>query len=762
MRFSFLLLWSVFPVFAFAQSVYREDSSIKVFQYGSQRQLAWAGGFKAPQFAQADLDRDGLKDLVVFEWGEALTRTFLNKGSNTAAHYIYAPEFARNFPPCRDYLKLEDYNRDGVADLIHKGIGGFEVWKGYYNSLNQLSFAFYRQLRYTPPGGGSSSINAYSQASDIPGVVDVDGDGDLDFFGYDITGGLITFYKNCQVELSLPKDSIRICLPSYCWGHMYQGFARPYTLGLVPSSTPGATCQTFGTFNCRIAKGGETAKTGRHSGNCMLMLDYEGDGDIDLLDGNISYPDMQLLYNGRKNYNWPTDSVVSQDTFWQTGGHRLFLPQWPSAFYVDADGDGKRDILVSPHEYRSGENYKTIAFYKNTGTAAAPIFSYQRDTFMVEQSLDFGSGSYPVLYDYNKDGRLDLFVGSDGYFTSTGVLRARIAYYQNSSTGGVTRFTLISNDFLGLSAQNYEGIAPAIGDIDADGDDDLVIGHTDGTMSFYKNTAASGTVQPLWGLAQSPLKDAAGATIDAGFYAAPFIYDINKDSKPDLLIGSQTGNIFYYSNNPTVMGPVLTFVSDTLGNVQVIPDNNITAFSSLWIGKIDSTGTEYLLSGNGYGNIVRYSGFQTGNVTAPYTLVDSFYQRIDVGMRSTLAFGDMDKDGKIEMVMGNQLGGLNMFRQGPPPPAGVPQLPSVHRHCMMYPNPANTQIVVTWDAGFAPDDKPLQVSLLNALGQVVRHSDGLAGRRAIVLPVADLPAGIYTCRIATADAQESLKLSVIR
>ncbi len=56
---------------------------------------------------------------------ENMVRTFLNKGTSTAAHYVYAPVYAANFPFCLDYLKLEDYNRDGIADLFHKGLGGF-------------------------------------------------------------------------------------------------------------------------------------------------------------------------------------------------------------------------------------------------------------------------------------------------------------------------------------------------------------------------------------------------------------------------------------------------------------------------------------------------------------------------------------------------------------------------------------------------------------------------------------------------------------
>jgi hypothetical protein len=164
--------------------------------------------------------------------------------------------------------------------------------------------------------------------------------------------------------------------------------------------------------------------------------------------------------------------------------------------------------------------------------------------------------------------------------------------------------------------------------------------------------------------------------------------------------------------------------------------------------------------GNGMGNISRWSGFQTGNVTAPYTRVDSVFAGIDVGLRSTPTLGDADGDGKNEIIAGNRLGGLNLFRQGPPLTTGIPHVPA--GSCMMYPNPAQSQVVITWDTNFASDDAPVQISLFNALGQRVRESGGLGSRRAVVLSISDLASGVYTCHISTSGAQQSLKLTVIR
>jgi hypothetical protein len=195
--------------------------------------------------------------------------------------------------------------------------------------------------------------------------------------------------------------------------------------------------------------------------------------------------------------------------------------------------------------------------------------------------------------------------------------------------------------------------------------DDMVIGHTDGTLSYYKNMATSNLVVPQWSLTQIMLQSSAGDTIDVGYSSTPYIYDINKDGKPDLLIGNQSGRMACYQNNSTGAGPSLGFVSSTLGNVKADTTNTFSAYSSFWIGKMDVTGLEYLVTGNSQGRIVRYTGFQGGNVSTPYNLLTDHYNGIEAGRRSTITAGDIDGDGRTEMIIGNSLGGLYLYKQGP-------------------------------------------------------------------------------------------------
>lgn len=686
-----------FPAILHAQVegyMYRYDTSVKVYGYGGvEKKMAWCGGFNNPQFSAADLNHDGKNDLVVFDRGVGL-RTFINRGGD---NYVYAPKYEQNFPPVINYLTLADYNRDGIQDLFQQGITGipgFDVWRGYYNSLDQLCFTHYQQLYYDNAGWGRA--NAYVNPSDIPAIVDVDNDGDLDFVAYESGGSYIYWYKNVQVEESLPTDTIRIKLKDQCWGKVSQGYKLSYYLN-----------NNCNNSNLVLGPGEKTT----HTGNSLCLIDMDGDGDKDYLGGNVSYSQVVYCQNGRIPYH-PSgpDSCISQDTTWQTTGHSIDVPTWPNIFNIDIDNDGKADLLIAPNNSLS-ENYKCINFFKNTGTSTTPVFTYQNDSFLVDRTIDVGTAAYPVFFDYNKDGKPDLFIGSDGYYQSNGTLKARVAYYLNTSTAGNPSFTLQTNNFLNLDSFNFQGTSLSMGDLNNDGKQDLIIGHYNGTFTLFTNTAATDLVQPVWQLSQTTLKDATNSTISVGGNAAPFIYDLDKDGKPDLLSGQYGGFLQYYQNSSSSPGTVsLQRINLKLGGVNVdgLGGKNSVPF----IGKMDTTGKDYLLMGSNSGLLYRYDGFQSGDTTLVYTLKDSAYSYIDTtyltihnngiyqlgvynGLRSAPAIADIDGDGLYEMAVGDVFGGMKMYKQDTSSHLNVP-IDLNEINLIVYPNPASKYVTLSW------------------------------------------------------------------
>lgn len=723
----------------FQGRVFVEDSSSKVFQGTKLKTLAWCGGFNNLQYSSADLNNDGLNDLVIFQSDQYAVKTFINYGTAGIPDYRYKPEYAANFPFVLYYLILKDFNKDGIEDLFEWGGFGITVYHGYYNGKNELCFKKYKSLFYNNDKSTMGWINAEVNPGDIPAIVDVDNDGDLDFLSYYGDGYYMNWYQNMQVEKGLSKDSIDIRLADRCWGKMRQSVLRTHVLG------------TYCDNSALMRKTDEIKKPQfkiTDGGNVPCLLDIDGDGDYDVLDGHRAFDYIVFLENGKSDFS-SKDSMIYQDTVFRVTGDTVKIAQWAAPAYVDVDQDGKRDLMLSPNTPLSSENYYCSKYYKNIGTDINPTFKYEGDTFLVSDAIDVGSNSYPVFYDYNRDGKPDLFVGNRGYYDSkTGQFIGKIMYLENTSTPSNPSFKIITNDFLGLSAKKFKGASIAIGDIDNDGKDDMIIGHTNGEIDFIKNLAASPTDQPVWSSATSVLKDNLGTTIACNSYAAPLVYDIDADGKPDLLIGDQMGSLYYYKNTSTSAGIIeLTFANDRLGDVKTDPEKMASGHSTPFIGKIDNTGKEYLLLGSRSGRIFRYEGFEGGNVFSAFKRLDSAYSYIlsdrseYTTYMSTPAVADIDNDGKYEMVVGNIFGGLLFFKQNIE--VNINEAQKSNDFFTIFPNPTQKEI------HFKPtySENNMSLYIYNSFGQLVKEVKEIEPSKVSTIKIEDLPSGIYYCKL---------------
>lgn len=737
-----LLLCSMSSNAQFQKDVYRQYNEVSVKSGANFLQLPWTGGANRPQMAMADLNQDGKEDIVMFE-DYIGVKTLL---STAPGSYKYNSLYEGNFPPnMSGYFKLIDVNGDDIKDLIHRNTAGVGIFYGYYSN-SMLKFKYYKDLYYTNPTG---AINLYVSPSSMPGIVDIDNDGDLDFFSYDVGGSAISFYKNLQKEKNLHKDSIEICFKSACWGGVYQYYEREMLLG--------TWCEPNG--KCKGC--GKTGNKGTHGLNSITFIDIDNDGDLDFFNGNESYSDIQFLFNGKTQFG--VDSIVDQDTLWGANGVDMKMPIFPAAYVLNVNHDEADDLIFTPMS-DNAENYKSIVYYQNVGTNANKNFVFKSNTYLIDRMIDLGKGSYPVLYDFDKDGKKDLLVGSDGYYqASTGKNKSRVSYYLNTTNAEKNyQFSLQTDDFLSLDTMNLEGAALAIGDIDNDSLDDLVIGRSDGTFAFFKNYAASNNVPPVWKLEQSVLTDASSLQVlDVGDFATPCIYDIDNDGKMDLVSGNQLGDLYYYNNYGTSPGYIgLKKETENLGGVKINDLYHTYAYSAPYIGTMDDTKIDYLVVGCAWGRLYRYDGFQNGAMPAQYSMIDSQYSFIDVGNRSTPAFANIDNDPNNlhEMILGNELGGLNFYKQDFK--ASVSDKVAGNRDVHVYPNPAKDMLNVKWGDKF--NNEGVTVRLVSVTGQSIAEMMVNEGELGCSIVIGDVPSGIYYCIIQSGDAKSIQPVTILK
>lgn len=718
-----LLLFGALPLFGQSNIGYRIDQSISVSQDGSPLRIPFAGGMSAPQFSAIDLNDDSVEDLVVFDRQGNLLKPFLYQGSPHPADYQFAPEYRANFPFVDRFALFRDYNCDGKADLFTYFTGGFRVWKNT-SSGGQLSFEIAYPHLQADFGNGFGQV--YTLPIDIPAIVDVDSDGDLDIlsFGPGGSDGNVYYYRNLSVEEGLPCDSLKYELADACWGKFRED---PLTNSIFTN----VTC-----------KGAGEREGERHSGSTILALDQDGDQDLELILGDVSYTNLTFLTNGG---DLNTATITHFDSIYPTSGTPVDMPIFPGAFHLDIDHDGKRDLLASPNTANGAVDTANSWFYPNMGTDAVPDFQLAGKRWLSEDMIELGTGSNPIFFDENADGKLDILVGNFGYWQPSGTPIGQLALYRNVGTSSQPAFDRITSDYLNLAALNMRGISPTVGDLDGDGDTDLILGDQEGKLHYFENTAGSGQVANL--ILNAPNF----ANIDVGLAATPQLVDVDRDGKLDLLVGERSGRIHYFRNSGTSSAPVFSNFpnSDFFGEIDTQPFC-CTGYATPFLSELDASGEYYLTVGSEKGIIYVYDQVE-GNLGGAFRLVDSI---VTHGHRVNYAFGSLTADAPPELVIGEFAGGLQVLHKDFNIPIGINLYPSTISQVKLFPNPTADVLQIRFAA-----EGTVNWQLIDILGRQWQQGQFLpSDGDEISLSLRELPVGVYFLRLERNGYQHTAKV----
>jgi hypothetical protein len=671
---------------AFGQFSFNYSDSIQVIKNGNPLSLAWAGGLNYSQFSEIDFDYDGDMDLLVFDRSNDQIRLFENQLVSGTRLYVFKPEGQSLFPADLRYrLAAIDYNQDGKNDLFAYGIGGIKVFKNTGNSSTGLQWTLAKNLLYSDNWG--TLLNLYVSSADIPAIVDVDLDGDIDILTYHISGEYLQYHKNLSQETYGHSDSLLYELKNECWG----GFREDVNSNSVFLNDQTAPCQAGNVPNPQL-KPNDSEKA--HAGSTVLAIDMDGNGVKDLLLGDVAYPSINFLTNGGSTVN-SNSLMISANPNFPANSTPISLQLFPASFWVDVDFDGKKDLLVSPNAKNVSENETSVLKYKNTATNSTPNFVFETKAFLQEDMIEHGTGSIPVLTDIDNNGLIDLFVANFYSYKPTLSKESKIAFYKNTGTNTNPIYTFIDNDFINLS-QSGLGLrmVPTFGDLNNDGKKDIIMGLENGTICYLQNTSTGTT--PTFSSPVMNYQDNLGQIITVGQYASPQLFDLNKDGKLDLILGKKTGELVYYENIGTTSAPTFKLINSNLGNVDVSTNISPDGFSvPFFFNQLDTT---YLLVGSLEGPIYFYDSIAGNfeNGTSYRTISTNFLnQGKNIGGYSACAIADLDNDLNLDLFIGQDLGGLFFLENDSLSNLGlnntIPSFPEIN----IYPNPATNEITIS-------------------------------------------------------------------
>ncbi len=660
-------------------NVYRD--TIPVFESGNKLLMPWAGGINFSSFTQIDLNADGKKDIVAYDkicGSGGRLRAYLNVGGIGETKYLHAYNYQNQFPEVDQWALFFDYNNDGKADLFTYTPGGIKVFKNTSIGAS-LSFSLASSLLrsdYNPTGTPNVS-NLYCNSVALPGIGDLDNDGDLDVLGFSVFGIKIEFHKNMSQELYGTSDSLVFDMVDDCWGDIKENNCQ-VDMNQCP----------FMKLYSNIVE--DSLYKPLHSGSCIMCFDRDGDGDKELLMGDIScsnvfYADNQGLVN---NAHIGDTTILFPNYPIKNSSNVIRMNSFPCTFHLDVDNDGFKDLIASPNAVAGSENYQSVWLYKNASTTSTVNFVFQKKNFLQENMIELGEGAYPVLFDADSDGKKDLIVGNLGYYNGT-TNKSRLAYYKNIGSATAPSFSLITKDYQNLSSYNILSMAPTFGDLDNDGDLDLIVGDNNGQLHYFQNTALPGAAAVFANHLSSY------QAIDVGNFAYPQLFDVNKNGTLDLVIGSVNGKLSYYSNIGTNVIPSFSLQTSTWGGVDVrdITIGSITGYSMPFL--YSDAGVTKLLVGSEMGNIYLYNNID-GNLVGTFNRVDTTLFHINEGPRCAIFFEDITNDGKRDLFVGNQAGGLAFFNSTNVNGVGVEEF-LAETDVTIFPNPAIDKITITID-----------------------------------------------------------------
>jgi hypothetical protein len=725
--------------------------NIPVYVNGDTLTNAWAGGINFPLWNEIDLNGDNIHDLLMYDRGRNGTyfdriSTFINDGTQSAHPFQYAPQYIAKFPvlPPGNWMFTFDYNCDGKMDLftLDSARNGIACYRNDYDTGNGLHFTLVidgmKELFNT------AVQDIYSSQAKLPWFIDEDHDGDMDIISFNnATDGRVGFHKNYSVEDGFGCDSLRFRFETSCWGEI------EFCFGSNDVCNFGVQCRTRGGNHPGDYEQSEFAKRD-DTLSSIFAFDNNGDDKTDLLIGDSGNPTSLLITNTSIAGK---DSMISTDPSFPSYDSPIDVEIFVRHAYIDVDNDGIKDLLASSGDQKSDHN---IWFYKNTNTTSSPVFTYQKNNFLQEEMIDIGDEAGPVFFDENADGLLDIIAGNN-FYSGSGIWNAGLSLFRNTGTATAPAFELVTNQYENITTSvlgpngGYP-FFPSFGDMDNDGDKDLMLGTSSGKLYYFTNTGTG--IHP----ASFQLTLPQYFNIDVGNASTPQIVDMDRDGAPDLIVGNSIGRIRYFRNTGTAAAAQFTSAAtdSTFGDIDVRTFSSTNGYA---VPHVFSDSIEYkMLVSCMHGDVYLYDHID-GNLTGTFTRADTLVsrtqgERLEYNLNATT--GDINNDGLIDMIVGLYSGGFQMYYGSRT--VGIAEHEKLKPSFDVFPNPARDEINIR--VNNLQGKNKIILRMFDATGRVAFAK--IISENKIKVDLREFSSGIYMIQLISDDGtQASKKISVI-
>ena len=678
----------------------------------------FAGGLNTPQFSNIDWNNDGKQDLFIFD-KEALKPLAYLYDANLGK-FTHAPQYEGAFTNYfSGWALLRDYNFDGKPDLYTSSVpynkitlspfipsekiqlfvntttqGGKTTFKQYSNVLFDTGMYVgppYNQ--YLSPG----ELVAVSNA--IPAIDDLDGDGDEDIISNQGITSTFWYYENFKKnKFNTPfSNDTTIFVPrDLCWGFIdYDFINHRFFLGFRRDQSSQCDYNMWGKR--------------RHVDQSSLLIDLNGDGIKDLVFGDSEHRSFVSLINGRLQNSRQIDSIISQDTlFLSSNNTRKNFIEFPAAYYVDINADGKKELLVTTNKNFASKSVNNIWVHNATRVNSNLQFTAtDGNDFLYKDMIDHGLRSVPVFIDIDNDGDKDLVVATSGVLEQTGNNNDRLYLYLNITDSVKPVFKLLDSNFVlsSFTGQGCVSAHPTFGDLNGDGKPDLLIGEGNGNIAYFINNSNGSQYN-------FTLNNRNAFNLTIATYCTPQLIDLDKDGLLDIVSGERNGTVKYYKNIGTKQVPSFSNIPtiDSLGKVNsrdvYYPLGSpqmleLVGYSAPHITDLNNDGIYEMLLGSNNGRVDLYTHIyankdsvakKQNNVYVDFSLDANAGYNKKFGMRTTAATAYLNGDSLQDIIIGNVSGGLVFMGSGVSPVNSNNELFLDNNAFVLYPNPAKSSV----------------------------------------------------------------------